>query len=381
MMQVHSKLAVLLLSLSNFVPTDVCGSQHLKVKAPSPYQVTQRVGYLPDRSTIHEPGGPRLGYGNVEVRVQLNAVANGTIQYRTALLKNGYGQAVGWTRLTGNFEGHDFRGKARLPAGGWYRLEIRLVSGDNKVMMLSAVEPVGVGEVFLIAGQSNAAGHSDDLTRIEDPDSRVVAYDLEKREWRVANDPQPNAGPDGTIWPSMCNALLPVVQVPIGLVNLAVASTSSKQWLPGTNLYRRLVDAGKNIGLFRFVLWQQGESDVIQKVPTQEYINNMIEIRRGLERHWHFKPPWLLAKSTLHPTVYNDPVHEQKIRAAINSLWQRDGFRPGPDTDLLAGENRGDRQSRRHFSGLGQKRAGIMWFASIWHELQVITHPVRCRRE
>jgi hypothetical protein len=91
-----------------------------------------------------------------------------------------------------------------------------------KVIAVASVEPIGAGEVFLIAGQSNAGGYSDALTRIEDTEDRVVAYSVEKKIWAVANDPQPNVGPGGTIWPAMCNALLPIIQAPIGLVNLAV---------------------------------------------------------------------------------------------------------------------------------------------------------------
>lgn len=378
LVRLSMKIVVLLLSLCSHAAAQAWAAEGFKIEAPIPYQVTQRVGYVTHRSTIHEPGGARLGHGAVEVKFDWRATPIGAIQFRTVLLSKGHGKAVDWTRLAGAFDGNKFRGRARLPAGGWYRLEIRLLSSDNQVVGSSGVEPVGVGEVFLIAGQSNAAGYSDELTRVEDPESRVVAYDVLKREWRIANDPQPHAGPGGTIWLSMCNALLPVLEVPIGLVNVAVTTTSSSQWLPGSELYRKLADAGNAAGLFRFVLWQQGESDVIKKVPTSEYAKNMISVRRELEKHWRFQPPWLLAKSTLHPTVYNDPLHENKIRAAISLLWQQRGFRRGPDTDLLAGENRGGPETRRHFSAAGQKRAGLMWFASVWNELQ--TTPIQRRK-
>ena len=35
---------------------------------------------------------------------------------------------------------------------------------------------------------------------------------------------------------------------------------------------------------------------------------------------WGFEPPWLLAKSTHHPTVYHDPAGEGCIRNAIDEL-------------------------------------------------------------
>jgi hypothetical protein len=176
-------------------------------------------------------------------------------------------------------------------------------------------------------------------------------------------------GDGGTIWPAFGDSLRPMVRVPIGLVNVAVAGTSSRQWLPGTPLYQNLEAAGKAIGRFRAVLWQQGESDVIEKVATDVYVANLQTIRAGLVRAWGFEPPWLLAKSTLHPTVYNDSVHEGLIRCAIDRLWGTPGFRPGPDTDILGGENRGGPKSRRHFSEVGQRRAALLWFTAVWAEL------------
>ena len=55
----------------------------------------------------------------------------------------------------------------RLPAGGWYRLELRARRGDQIVVM-GEMEPVGVGELFVIAGQSYAVGANDELTNVED---------------------------------------------------------------------------------------------------------------------------------------------------------------------------------------------------------------------
>jgi hypothetical protein len=231
------------------------------------------------------------------------------------------------------------------------------------------VEPIGVGEVFVIAGQSYAVGANDELTKVDDPEGRVVAYDVVKKKWRVANDPQPNVGDGGTIWPTAGNYLLTLTRVPIGFVNVAVGGTATRQWLPGEKLYDELASAGKTTGRFRAVLWQQGESDVIEHRSTEYYVQNMLSIREALCKEWGFDPPWLLAKSTLHPTVYNDPDGEGRVRSAIDRLWAMPGFRPGPDTDILGGENRGGLGTRRHFSGLGQRRAGLMWFAEIWHEL------------
>ena len=137
----------------------------------------------------------------------------------------------------------------RVRAGGWSRLEFRALRGDQTVAV-AEVKPIGVGEVFLIAGQSYAAGANDELIKVDDPQGRVVAYDVAKKTWQVANDPQPNVGDGGTIWPSCGNYLFPVVRVPVGFVNVAVGGTATRQWLPGEPLYEQLSAAGKTIGRF-----------------------------------------------------------------------------------------------------------------------------------
>jgi hypothetical protein len=136
--------------------------------------------------------------------------------------------------------------------------------------------------------------------------------------------------------------------------------------MPGEALHQRILEGGQAIGRFRFVLWQQGESDVIENIDTKVYVDRLITIRKSLCQRWGFEPRWLLAKSTVHPTVYKKPVQENQIREAIDQLWQKPGFGPGPDTDILTGDNRGGMKSRRHFSPIGQRRAGAMWFASVW---------------
>ncbi|MDB5335474.1 MAG: GDSL-like Lipase/Acylhydrolase, partial [Planctomycetaceae bacterium] len=146
-------------------------------------------------------------------------------------------------------------------------------------------------------------------------------------------------------------------------------------------LYNKLADAGATVGRFRFVLWQQGESDVIESVNTETYAKNLTKIHDELAKRWGFEPKWLLAKSTLHPTVYNFPEREQAIRTAIDQLWKQRGFGPGPDTDILDGENRGGPKTRRHFSGIGQRRAALMWLTAIWpalnSDLAPVIHPAK----
>lgn len=337
--------------------------------SPIPHQVVQREGFESADSHDHSVLGATLGYADVEVEGTLPQGIDGVLEYRVSSIVKDPKRSENWKEFAVEYEGRTFHGPIEINAGGWYRLDVRCVKED-KTLAEGSVEPIGVGEVFLIAGQSYAAGTNDELLKVADPQGRVVIYDWDKKQWLPANDPLPNLGDGGTIWPALGDLLVPTLRVPIGYVNVAVGGTSTRQWMPGGDLHNRLVKVGKEIGSFRAVLWQQGESDVIEKTTTENYVKNMTRIREVAGRGWRFEPTWLLAKSTLHPTVYNDPEGEERIRKAIHQLWKLPHFAPGPDTDLLAGENRGDEKSRRHFSGIGQRRAALLWFVAIWNEIE-----------
>jgi len=341
-------------------------SSPLKITVPLPRQVLQRFGFEPALAHDHAPGGPRLGQASLTIAGHWSDKTSARLQARAILHEGCTGKAVDWTDLGEIAPAADFDKKLTLPAGGWYRLEVRALGSDAKVLAESTIEAVGCGEVFLISGQSYAAGANDELLKIDDPLGRSVKYDWIAKRWTKADDPFPHVDTGGTIWPAFANLLQPLLRVPVGLANVAVGGTASRQWLPGEPLFERFTQGGLALGRFRCVLWQQGESDVIERTDTQTYVDRLKLIRASLCEKWGFEPPWLLAKSTLHPTVYDRPVEENRIREAIDRLGKEPGFAPGPDTDILTGENRGGPKTRRHFSPIGQRRAGAMWFASVW---------------
>lgn len=335
----------------------------LTVASPAPRQVVQRAGFDPGAAAGQKPGHPAFGYADVTVRcAPIDAPAGAIWEYRVTRLTDAVGRDVDWTRLDVRVGNAGAEAAARVPAGGWYRLELRCRQGAA-VTHRGAVEPVGVGEVFLVAGQSYATNCNDEQLKVSDPQKRVVARDTAKGTWAVANDPQPvpDGSDGGSIWPPVGDALVKEFGVPVAFANVAVGATATSQWTPQGALHKRLVDAGKALGAFRAVLWQQGESDVIAKTTTDTYVANVRAVRHAAAAAWGAQPPWLVAKSTHHPTVYNDPEGEGRIRKGIDELAAQPGFQPGPDTDTLTGPHRGGATSRRHFSALGQAKAAEMW--------------------
>jgi len=359
------KIAASGLILPRLVRADDSDSP-LKLTATLPRQVIQRTGFEPALAHDHAPGGPRLGQASLKIAGRWSGMTPARLQARAVLHEGCNGKAVDWTDLGEIAPAADFEKRLTLSAGGWYRLEVRALGGNGQPLAQATVEAVGCGEVFLISGQSYAAGANDEHLKIDDPLGRSVKYDWVEKKWTTADDPFPHVDTGGTIWPAFANLIQPLLRVPVGLANVAVGGTASRQWLPGEPLFDRFLQGGMALGRFRCVLWQQGESDVIENTPAHTYVDRLKLIRSSLCEHWGFEPPWLLAKSTIHPTVYDRPEAENRIRDAIGQLWRTPGFAPGPDTDILTGENRGGPKSRRHFSPIGQRRAGAMWFASVW---------------
>ncbi len=343
--------------------------------SPQPWQVVQRTGFVPQYAHEHQPGGPALGFADVVIRLKQIDTTDRQFEYRVlntqpTSTSAGDGESsiteAPWTPVSLVRTADKLEGRVRINAGGWYRLEVRCLSG-SEVVGSAAADPFGVGEVFVIAGQSYATNCNDEQFRVQDAQLRISAFNHSTGTWQIANDPQPagDASDGGSIWPVFGDLLLPSLRVPVGFVNVAVGGTSTAQWMPDGPLHKRLRDIGPHVGPVRAVFWQQGESDVIGKVSTDDYVKNVTTIRDAAAASWGFHPVWFTAKSTLHPTVYNEPAGEGRIREGIRRLCLQPGFLPGPDTDVLGHENRGDPKTRRHFTGIGQRNAAAMWFASV----------------
>jgi hypothetical protein len=375
-------LAVLRVGAASVTETDAAT---FTLVAPLPWQVVQR------SQAAAADGGETLERGSATVRVVLSGamladvggaadirVLRSSVSRTTGAAFAGVDststawQPLSWVRpAVATSAAAQVTAEVMIAAGGWYRVEVRW-RGREGSTHLAAVEPIGVGEVFLVAGQSYATNTNDERLQVTDPGRRVSAFNVETGTWRIADDPQPapDRSLDGSIWPPVGDQLARELGVPIGFVNVAVGGTSTLQWMPAEQLSLRLHDAGRTLGRFRAVLWQQGESDVLADTSLDDYVDRLREIRAAAVAEWGFAPPWICALSTHHPTVYRKPEAEARIREAIMRVSRLPGFVLGPDTDQLQGPHRGGPQSRRHFSGLGQRRSADLWVDVLLRQLR-----------
>lgn len=273
-----------------------------------------------------------------------------------------------------------------LPAGGWYRLRFQW-SGSAREPVASGVDAVGVGEVFLVAGQSNAANHGE--SRQKPGSDRVVAWDGTR--WRVAEDPQPGAsGGAGSFMPALGDRLVQAWDVPIGFIPVAEGATSVREWLPKDTplpnpptllgnvvqepgstwrsrgaLFDRLISRGRSLGNpgFRAVLWHQGESDANQADPTRtlsgpDYLRLLSDLIRASRREWGWETPWFVAQASYHTP---EDTGSPSIRKAQAESVRLGLALAGPDTDALTGRFRDLDGRGVHFSAEGLQAHGKLW--------------------
>ena len=369
----------------------------LEILSPQPFQVFQRRGVQPLRHPVERPDMTN-GWAPVEIRARTTLA--GDLTLRVTILPLGY-DPTGYPLVpirsggAGEFrtvaEGGVVRQLVTVPAGGWYTLTLAVTAADGTSATAEA-GPFGIGELYLIGGQSHSNNWNDVLKTVADPAGRVTTLDLNNGEWRIGHDPQPfNLSPlpaepsgywryhalrmvmlklsfsGGSIWPPAMNLLQPTLGVPIGMINVGGEGAPMESWRPGTPSFNRLVRGAAAAGHFRAVLWQQGESDVGNKTGTQAYLDVFRTVRRGLiEALGGRGYDWIIAKSTHHPTFADDPAAEAEIRAAIDIMVREDAdVVAGPDTDLLRGPYRSGPGTSLHLSGQGQDAAGALWFGTL----------------
>jgi serine/threonine protein kinase len=244
----------------------------------------------------------------------------------------------------------------QVPAGGWYRVELRALKGGTAVGS-AQVEHVGVGEVFVVAGQSNATNCSPDRTK---PVSGMVAS-FDGYHWRPADDPQPGVhdhSGGGSCWPALGDALYARYHVPVGIAATGHSGTSVNQWQPGGELFRWTVTRLHQLGPngFRAVLWHQGESDV--GMSSNEYADRLAAVIRGSHEAAGWDFPWFVARVS-----YHNPEHPSfpSTRDGQKKLWDSGVALEGPDTDTLTGDNRSEGGKGIHFSAKGLRAHGQLW--------------------
>jgi len=146
-----------------------------------------------------------------------------------------------------------------LPCGGPYRIDTCIGSAGDALEWRRGGEGVHflcVGDVWLIAGQSNAEGYGRDP--VDDP-SELGVHAFEDGVWQLAAH-----GRMHHPWLAFGKHIKQDLGTPIGLIPTAVGGSALSQWDPGQKgeLYARMKAAVQDSGgRIRGCVWYQGESD------------------------------------------------------------------------------------------------------------------------
>ena len=153
-------LAISFLTIAFYTTAQTSG-RVVKITYPQSRAIFQREN--DNSSTIYLSGSCYQPFDSIQARLEVESP--------------GQGLNTDWVTIQRNPQGGIFQGPVRAK-GGWYKLEVRAFVGRD-IAGRDTVRKVGIGEVFIITGQSNAQGFqgfgavgaADDSS---DPEARVL---------------------------------------------------------------------------------------------------------------------------------------------------------------------------------------------------------------
>lgn len=203
---------------------------------------------------------------------------------------------IGWTECeytcTEGTYGGEWSAVLTIPEGGLYRVETGLHTQSTNPELFWIFRGdvrlhIGVGDLFIVAGQSNSAGYAKDSAF--DPPSPMVHLYRNRRKWDLAchpinestdacDDPNAELGVSGVSpYLSFGKRFSDISHVPVGLINTALGGSPIRRWLPNQegDLYRNMIDKVKSCGTKAAgVLWYQGCSDTDTMELAASYEEN-----------------------------------------------------------------------------------------------------------
>lgn len=168
----------------------------------------------------------------------------------------------------------------KVPAGGLYRLETHLVEKANKAQEWSKRGDmrhfIGVGDLWIIAGQSNSAGYGRGPSY--DPPEMGIHVFNNAMKWAIATQPlnestdtahpanREIANSGHSPWLHWARIIKKEIGIPVGLIQTSLGGSPLVSWNPTEPGAHPLYDAMLKIvesvgGGVKGLLWYQGCSD------------------------------------------------------------------------------------------------------------------------
>ncbi len=185
-------------------------------------------------------------------------------------------------------DGKNYDVKLKAPAGGPYTLFVKFIFIEGEKVTSFGWEVyhthIGVGDVFVIAGQSNAEGIGRGL--LHDGPQIGVSTFKKNGKWDIATHPISGVQDTHSPFLRFAKTLYKECGYPIGLIPRAVGGTYVTQWAKGGNLMEPLKEEIKRENIkAKAILWYQGENEA-DKNGSVAYFENTLsaftELRAAL---------------------------------------------------------------------------------------------------
>ncbi len=282
-----------------------------------------RPGIFDDADLLDEKDAMRIGIGLFN-----NMVIQRTTRTRADVRFSGSCSGTGAVMVAVRSKGRPLKGMARIkagtarrgsfsclvkgvPLGGPYEFRLSLVRAGEAVLEKTKVTNVLVGDVWMLAGQSNMEGIGD-LRHALPPNDMVRVFRMDGR-WDVAKDPLHELHKAkaevhhiiGAVWStnplkgaglgvSFGQEMLRLTGVPQGLIASAHGATSMTQWDPkdkkegSRSLYGAMLERlRENGGRVAGLVWHQGCSDAFEHDAVPLYTLRMVEFGKAVRRDFH----------------------------------------------------------------------------------------------
>lgn len=284
---------------------------------------------------------------------------------------------------------------------GWYRLEITGY-GDKGIVDSTSISRIGIGEVFLVAGNSNAMGLPD--LGAKDASDQVISFNavnktLNSENITVAPDApmqipeysqiaaKSNIFPSGETswyWGELGDMISRKMNTPVLFLNAAWAAANSENYRDGamgkdafniyvgkywpnrqpfTNIVNTIRYFNSSLGL-RAVLWSHGENDAQLNFTEENYFNNIRTLIENSRRDSGYPASWIIARNSASftlPKPYAPVINAQKRLAVIKNF----NSYAGPDLDTI----QIPRPTNGHFENISGGIQGLTLAATAWNRI------------
>jgi hypothetical protein len=182
-----------------------------------------------------------------------------------------------WSVVDASPSAGSFSGTLTTQAAGQGALEVRY---SNDTGVTSSAANVGIGDVFVVAGQSNAEGYGTNPQSYTHATLKATKF-TQSDVWADCTDPTDVDG-GGSYWPLLATYIMDDQSVPVAFITTGVNASGlhNGSWLPGGANYDAMLDSitASGVNAVRAILWHQGEADALSSVTKAQYKADLIQL-------------------------------------------------------------------------------------------------------